>query len=195
MTPAGLRDFPQLAWLLTKRSSTSSLGAVCMLPLTTLVVYCYLPFLHHRDRQTMVALTGPPGRAVHSWPALVLQVSLTIAALTAISVIAECLPQLLVAVLAITLTAWVLIGFAVTIKTLSSRRRSSLTSSDWRIGLLAANPGHFAIIDVARLADPLILRGEKVAAVARTAKHARIYGRYGFVPTSPGALTLTYTKP
>ena len=195
MTPASLSDVPRLAWLLTKRSSSNSLSAVCLLPLTTMVVYCYLPFLHHRDCQTMVALTGPPGRAVQSWPALVLQVSFTIAVLTAISVIAEFLPQLLIAVLAITLGVWLLISFLVMITTLPIHGRSHLPASDWKVGLLAANSGQFAIIDVARLADPLILRGEKVAAVARTAKHARIYGRYGFVPTSPGALTLTYTKP
>lgn len=59
--------------------------------------------------------------------------------------------------------------------------------------MLVARAGTQAIIDIAGLASEVVRPGETLAVVARDAKLARIYGRYGFKPTTPGALTLTCT--
>lgn len=197
MTPATIRDVPALAWLVASRSVSGTpnvLTRIALLPVALLLVYGLLPLLHHRDRQSAVALTGPLRRAVQSPATCLMQAALTVTGIIVVSTGAALLPALVVLVAVWILSGWTLISCAVMIATLPGQARRSGPRGDWKIGMLVARPGTHAIIDAARLAGELVRPGETVAVVARDAKLARIYRRYGFAPTTPGALALTYRR-
>ncbi len=134
MTPASIRDVPALAWLVASRSipgAPSILTKVGLLPVSLMLVYGFLPFLHRCDRQSAVILTGPLRRAVQSPATCLWQAALTLVGIVTVATCAALLPPSVVPVDVWTLSGWTLVSCAVMVMALPAQARRNGPRGDW----------------------------------------------------------------